>query len=104
LLEAKAHAGELSPNDCCCAANKDNRKRINQVIEEASKNFGNRWSLTAAERYQLSNRFAWASKIAALGKPVILVYLGFLNAYETNQPFHNHARKQCTQSEYEHFF
>jgi hypothetical protein len=32
--------------------------------------------------YQMSNRFAWAGKLADLGIPVVLVYLGFLNANE----------------------
>lgn len=91
LLEAKAHAGELNSNDCCGAGNEQNRKRINQVIEEASGNLGNGWSLTTVGHYQLSNRFAWAWKIASLGKPVVLVYLGFLNASEMSQPFHDHA-------------
>ena len=30
----------------------------------------------------LSNRFAWTWKVASLGVPVILVYLGFLHADE----------------------
>ena len=45
------------------------------------------WSLTADSHYQLCNRFAWSWKIASLGVPVILVYLGFLNAMEMRQPF-----------------
>jgi hypothetical protein len=30
----------------------------------------------------LCNRFAWAWKVASLGVPVVLVYLGFLDAEE----------------------
>ena len=30
----------------------------------------------------MSNRFAWAWKLTALGFPVILVYLGFIHAEE----------------------
>lgn len=30
----------------------------------------------------MSNRFAWAWKLTDLGVPVVLVYLGFLNAAE----------------------
>ena len=30
----------------------------------------------------MSNRFAWAWKLTELGIPVVLVYLGFLNANE----------------------
>ena len=38
------------------------------------------FSLSIDSHYQLSNRFAWSQKIASLGVPVVLVYLGFLNA------------------------
>ena len=44
--------------------------------------------------YQLCNRFAWSWKIASLGVPVVLIYLGFLNAREMldqGEPFTNHA-------------
>jgi hypothetical protein len=30
----------------------------------------------------MSNRFAWAWKLTELGLPVVLIYLGFLNANE----------------------
>lgn len=30
----------------------------------------------------MANRFAWSWKLASLGVPVVLVYLGFLNAIE----------------------
>ena len=40
------------------------------------------WDLSQDSHYQLCNRFAWGWKIASLGVPVILVYLGFLNAEE----------------------
>jgi hypothetical protein len=46
--------------------------------------------------YQLSNRFAWAWKVATLGVPVVLAYLGFLNAKEMGQPFTSHeAWERC---------
>ena len=41
----------------------------------------------------MSNRFAWSWKLTELGVPVILVYLGFLNANEMvdrGKPFRNH--------------
>lgn len=40
------------------------------------------WNLSIASHYQLCNRFAWAWKLASLGVPVVLVYLGFLHADE----------------------
>lgn len=91
LVEAKAHVAELNPNDSCGAGNERNRNKIVQALREASEALGNGWSLSAERRYQLSNRFAWAWKLASLGIPVVLVYLGFLNAYEMGQPFPNHA-------------
>ena len=33
----------------------------------------------------MSNRFAWSVKLTELGLPVILVYLGFLNAAEMDK-------------------
>ena len=39
-------------------------------------------ALSRDKCYQLSNRFAWSWKLASLGVPVILIYLGFLNAEE----------------------
>ena len=90
LVEAKAHAGELS------AAGKtltkrpsvnsaQNDQRIRAAIAEANTRLGGQaqgWHLTTDTHYQMSNRFAWAWKLADLGVPVVLVYLGFLNADE----------------------
>jgi len=39
------------------------------------------WDLLRAP-YQLANRVAWAWKLASMGIPVVLVYLGFLHAIE----------------------
>jgi hypothetical protein len=40
------------------------------------------FALSRDSHYQLANRFAWAWKIASMGVPVLLVYLGFLNAQD----------------------
>ncbi len=47
--------------------------------------------------YQLSNRFAWAWKLASLGVPVVLVYLEFLNATDMapKQLFQSDANWKC---------
>lgn len=96
LIEAKAHAGELNPHDGCGAKSELNRDRIATAVRDANKNLGEAWKLSVDSRYQLSNRFAWAWKIASLGVPVALVYLGFLHADEMSQPFPNHgAWEQC---------
>ncbi len=84
LIEAKAHSSELSPKDRCRA--KSSRDSINNAIRAANDGLrcatGGSWQLCTAQKYQLSNRFAWSWKLATLGKPVVLVYLGFLNAEE----------------------
>ncbi len=84
LIEAKAHHGELKSEDHC-GAGKKNLKRISENINEANTAL-NRilpgWNLSHENHYQLSNRIAWSWKLASIGIPVILVYLGFLKAEE----------------------
>jgi len=84
LVEAKAHEGELD-DDRCGARNKANCDQIKGAIAEANgawNQLSPGFALSADSYYQLSNRFAFAWKLAELGTPVILVYLGFLNAEE----------------------
>ncbi len=84
LVEAKAHETELTDPDDCSSKNWKNRERIGKAISEANCNLRlktkNPWNLSRCDHYQLSNRFAWSWKLASLGVPVVLVYLGFLNA------------------------
>ena len=100
LVEAKAHAGELSAagktlTKSPSANSVQNGQRIRAAIAEANTRLGGQaqgWHLTADTHYQMSNRFAWAWKLADLGVPVVLVYLGFLNADEMgNGAFHSGA-------------
>lgn len=88
LVEAKAHSGELVPNDSCGAKSVKNRNQIERAITEANAGLrdvtGHSWQLSTADHYQLSNRFAWSWKLAKLKIPVALVYLGFLDAVEMN--------------------
>jgi hypothetical protein len=60
--------------------------RIGEAIRDASialaEDTGLPWSLSRDSHYQMCNRFAWAWKVADLGIPVVLVYLGFLGAGE----------------------
>ena len=85
LVEAKAHSEELKKDDKCSAKD-PNRERIKSALEEANtglrKLTGGPWQLSADHHYQLSNRFAWSWKLATLGVPVALLYLGFLKAEE----------------------
>lgn len=93
LVEAKAHSSELTNQEAGkpldARASQDSRRNHEQIgtaIEEANAalraDTGRRWKLSRDRCYQMSNRFAWSWKLARLGYPVILVYLGFLNAQE----------------------
>mgnify|MGYP001332177423 CR=1 FL=1 len=87
LVEAKAHEGESKGmKDVCDSENSSNRESIASAIHEANTGLANclpgRWALSPKSHYQLANRFAFSWKLAELGVPVVLVYLGFLNASE----------------------
>lgn len=93
LVEAKAHATELKNTEAgktlkarACSKSCRNHKRIGEAIEEANAALEEEtelyWKLSRDRCYQMSNRFAWSWKLTKLGYPVILVYLGFLNAQE----------------------
>lgn len=63
-----------------------NRESIRHAISSACdglrKNCSLEWRLSVDSHYQMSNRFAWSWKLTELRIPVVLVYLGFLNAGE----------------------
>ena len=94
LVEAKAHSEELggerggkklSPG--ASRKSRVNHDRIGNAIDEANVSLrsltGDQgWGLSRDNCYQISNRFAWAWKLADLCMPVVLVYLGFLAADE----------------------
>ena len=89
LVEAKAHKGELSEGSKSTPSESEgsqaNHEKIGTAIAEASQGLNTEipgFSLSRDRHYQVSNRFAWAWKVASLGTPVVLVYLGFLNAQE----------------------
>lgn len=84
LIEAKAHEKELTNPTNCGSTNPENLEKIKRAIDAANCNLqsliGGDWRLSHKSYYQISNRFAWSWKLASLGIPVVLVYLGFLNA------------------------
>ena len=87
LVEAKAHANELSATGKSKPSTPNgwkNHARIGSAIAEANAELmritGRHWDLSINDHYQLANRFAWSWKLASLGVPIVLVYLGFLNA------------------------
>jgi hypothetical protein len=85
LVEAKAHVAELKDDGKAQGGNAENHEKIGRAISAASKALNEvrpGWVLSRGSHYQLANRFAWSWKITSLGVPVVLVYLGFLNAEE----------------------
>lgn len=98
LVEAKAHHAELKEDGKplgkdASEGSKKNHERIGKAICEASSGLEKAmhgWNLRCDSHYQLANRFAWAWKLASMGVPVVLVYLGFQNAKEMSdhgEPF-----------------
>lgn len=90
-MEAKAHRCELAREERgkprpSTENGWRNHERINSAIEQANAGLrsvtGGNWRLSRDDHYQLANRFAWSWKLAMLGVPVVLLYLGFLNAEE----------------------
>jgi hypothetical protein len=94
LIEAKAHDQELINEETgrknieapVSGSARRNLLRIDWAIRDASaalaEDTGLTWALSRDWNYQMSNRFAWAWKLTEFGIPVVLVYLGFLNADE----------------------
>jgi len=85
LVEAKAHAAEIKSVGKINKGRTENHARIEAACREASAALNvilPGWALSVERNYQLCNRFAWAWKLASLGVPVVLVYLGFLRAEE----------------------
>ena len=96
LVEAKAHVGELCEaakgkglSKQATADSRRNHVRIEASIQEANIALADKtklcWTLSRDRCYQMSNRFAWSGKLTELGYPVIIVYLGFLNAEEMKE-------------------
>jgi len=85
LVEAKANVPELSASGKSSDAkgsqrSDENHTHIGAAIEEACAALlalGTPTSISRDTHYQLSNRVAFAWKLASLGIPTVLVYLGF---------------------------
>jgi hypothetical protein len=94
LVEAKAHELELKKEGKAAPArrgrqrelgpsddSKANHDRIRLAIAQACdalRLIDPRVQLSSERHYQLANRVAFAWRLASLGVPVVLVYLGFL--------------------------
>jgi hypothetical protein len=86
LVEAKAHETELSEDgkatkDSASDRSKENHAQITACIVGACKamrrHVDDRISISVEHHYQLSNRMAWAWRLAEHGLKVALLYLGF---------------------------
>lgn len=98
LIEAKAHDQELIKEETgrknieapVSVSARRNLLRIEWAIRDASialsAETGLPWALSRDWNYQMSNRFAWSWKLAELGIPVVLVYLGFVKADDMSSP------------------
>ncbi len=93
LIEAKAHEEELNkekkgkdkPSES--KQSQANHERIREAIEKAREGLNrasqsDKVNIDRDTCYQMSNRLALAWKLARLGIPVVLMYLGFENTEE----------------------
>jgi hypothetical protein len=85
LVEAKAHERELSrggkTKPSATEQSQLNDRQIRKRLDDVTKALrAGKWAVdvNAESHYQLANRIAWAWKLAELGVPTILLYLGFL--------------------------
>jgi len=103
LVEAKANVPELSEAGKFSGPNasensKRNHARIAKAIAEAREGFvrlGYPIEVDRNKHYQLSNRLAFSWKLATLGMPTVLVYLGFTGdkgISDAGEPFRDEAR------------
>lgn len=100
LVEAKANFFEFNKKrDKSDSKEKTpNWEKIKGALSEASANLNNvcspegpdHFALSIDKKYQLSNRFAFSWRLAYEGIPVVLIYLGFLNAAELDNFFKSH--------------
>jgi hypothetical protein len=110
LIEAKAHDQELIKEETgrrnievpVSGNARRNLLRIDWAIRDANVALTEEtrltWALSRDWNYQMSNRFTWAWKLADLGIPVLLIYLGFVNASDMSgkgRPFTDDADWQC---------
>jgi hypothetical protein len=103
LIEAKAHVKELNENDSCGAKNEANLGRICKAICNASHTLSEvvkGIDISCCTHYQLANRVAFSWKIASLGIPVILVYLGFLGDKSWQDKFIDNSHWICELQKY----
>jgi len=113
LIEAKAHAAELkvegkTPVQANSRNSADNDEQIRGAIAEAAGQLaalGYPTHISADSHYQLSNRLAFTWKLASLGVPTVLIYLGFLGDTGLGgefRPFFSHDEWKGVLTEHAH--
>ena len=113
LVEAKANVPELSASGKSASEqasdrSSENHARILAAIGEACdglRQVGVETSITARRHYQLSNRIAFAWKLAEIGIPTVLVYLGFTGddgIRDAGDPFRDDRDWQSAFGSYAH--
>jgi len=105
LVEAKANVPELTVSGKALSRpdnehSRANHARIGEAIEEA-RTYLDRLipgvCISRDSHYQLSNRVAFAWKLASFGVPVVLMYLGFIGdegIRDAGEPFESEAHWQ----------
>ncbi len=86
FVEAKAHEGELDWGgkplaDDASEGSRQNHANITAQVDKASADLNAHatpgFNLSINNHYQLANRITYLLKLASLGIPVVLLYLGF---------------------------
>ena len=104
-MEAKANCPELSESgkrseSSASTSSRENHEQIGSAIADACAHLAQispGISISRDKHYQLSNRIAFAWKLATLGIPIVLVYLGFTGdsgIADVGEPFLNDAHWQ----------
>ena len=113
LVEAKANVPELSPSGKRFDASSSTRsaqnhdqiaRALNQACAELQR-ISPKTAISRDSHYQLSNRVAFAWKLASMGIPTVLVYLGFVGddgIADVGAPFANADHWQSAFGEYAH--
>jgi hypothetical protein len=102
LVEAKANVPELSSlgkpqSDTASPNSRENHEQIGAAIAQVAAEMSVLIPGLAIHRdhsYQLSNRIAFAWKLASLGIPTVLIYLGFVGdegIRDAGEPFRSEA-------------
>src|ERR1022692_3240772 len=53
-------------------------RKVVESCRELGKALDDKVALDIESHYQLANRAAWSVKVAAMGTPIVLLYLGFI--------------------------